>query len=486
MTAPLWSTDEIVAATGAVCIGNGSSIQGVSIDTRSLQPGDLFFAIEGEARDGHDFLQAALTKGAAGAFVLRSRADEFREYGRLFAVADIMEAMRDLAVAARSRMSGQVIAVTGSVGKTGTKEALRLALSRQGATHASVASYNNHWGVPLTLARTPRDSAFGVYEIGMNHPGEILPLIKMVRPNTAIITTIAPVHLEFFRSVADIADAKAEIFAGLEPGGVAVLPRDCPYFDRLRLHAAASPAGRVISFGETREADVRAETIIAGSEASDVIAYVFGRKIKYRIGSPGRHVALNSLAVLAAIAVIGADVDAAAAAMIELTPPTGRGERLLLGSRDSSFLLIDESYNANPASMRAALSNLAMVDIPKGGRKIAVLGDMGELGPTGPKLHEELAEVILDSGVDQVFAAGSLMKNLIEALPSSLIGGYGGTSAQLIDQVNAFVRADDAIMIKGSLSTRMVLVVASLKERHGVLGASAAQGSEKPNPASKG
>jgi len=486
MTASLWSTEEVVAATDAICTGNGSSIQGVSIDTRSLQPGDLFFAIEGEARDGHDFAQAALAKGAAGAFVLRSRADEFQEFGRIFAVADVMQAMRDLAFAARNRITGPVIAVTGSVGKTGTKEALRLALSRQGATHASVASYNNHWGVPLTLARTPRDSAFAIYEIGMNHPGEILPLTKLVRPNVAIITTVAPVHLEFFRSVADIADAKAEIFTGLEPGGIAILPRDCLHFERLKLHAAGSQAGRVISFGEGAEADIRAETIIAGSEASDVVASVFGRKIRYRVGSPGRHVALNSLAVLAAVAATGADVDAAAAAMIDLTPPTGRGERLLLGSRDSSFLLVDESYNANPASMRAALSNLAMVDIPKGGRKIAVLGDMGELGPTGPKLHEELAKVILDSGVDQVFAAGSLMKNLVEALPSSLIGGYGETSAQLIDQVNAFVRADDAIMIKGSLSTRMGLVVASLKERHGVLGASAAQGSEKPNPASKG
>lgn len=486
MTTSLWSVDEVMSATGAICTGEGTPINGASIDTRSLQPGDLFFAIAGEARDGHDFVRDALAKGAGAAVVSTARANEFQADGRLFAVADVMQAMRDLGMAARKRMAGPVIGITGSVGKTGTKEALRLALSRQGATHASIASYNNHWGVPLTLARTPRDTAFGVYEIGMNHPGEIVPLTKMVRPNTAIITAVAPVHLEFFRSVADIADAKAEIFAGLKPGGVAVLPKDCPYFERLKLHAEASNAGRIISFGEHKGADIRAEVIATDSEASDVVASVFGRKITYRIGSPGRHVALNSLAVLAAIAAIGADVDAAAAALVDLTPPTGRGERLLLGPKDAPFLLIDESYNANPASMRAALSNLAMVELAPHGRKIAVLGDMGELGPTGPELHEELAQAVLQSGVDLVFASGSLMKNLVEALPSSLIGGYGGTSAQLIDQVNATARAGDAIMIKGSLSTRMGRVVASLKERHGVLGASATKGVNKPGPASKG
>lgn len=485
MTASLWSADEIIYATGASCTGEGSPIDGASIDTRSLQQGDLFFAIEGEVRDGHDFVRDALTKGAGGAVVSAVRAAEFQGEGRLFAVPDVLQAMRDLGVAARKRVKGQVIGVTGSVGKTGTKEALRLVLSRQGATHASIASYNNHWGVPLILVRTPRDTAFGIYEIGMNHPGEILPLARMVRPNAVIITTVAPVHLEFFRSVADIADAKAEIFAGLEPGGVAVLPKDNPYFERLKLHAGASDAGRIISFGEDKAADIRAEAIVTDSEGSDVVASVFGRKVKYRIGSPGRHVALNSLAVLAAIAAIGTDVGAAAA-LIDLTPPTGRGERLLLGSNDASFLLIDESYNANPASMRAALSNLAMVQLASNGRRIAVLGDMGELGPTGPKLHEELANAVLESGVDMVFAAGSLMKNLVEALPSSLIGGYGGTSAQLIDQVNATARAGDAIMIKGSLSTRMGLVVSSLKERHGVLGASAIKGGDKLGPASKG
>ncbi len=476
MTSPLWKPEEIVAATGATVTGTEMPVSGASIDTRTLKPGDLFFAISGDARDGHDFVRDALGKGAAAAMVSSQRMAELSEAGCLYGVPDVLQGMRDLAVAGRARARGPVIAVTGSVGKTGTKEALKLVLSRQALTHASIASYNNHWGVPLTLVRAPRETVYGIYEIGMNHAGEITPLTAMVRPDIAVITTVAPVHLEFFRSVVDIADAKAEIFSGIEPGGTAILPKDSPYFDRLKLHAAASRAGRVLTFGESPDADIRADNITVTSEYSDVAVSVFGRVIRYRIGSPGRHVALNSLAVLATVFAAGADIEAAAEALVDLVPPVGRGERLILGQGKETLLLVDESYNANPASMRAAFSNLAMVSLTEGGRRIAVLGDMGELGPKGPELHRELADLIATSRVDLVFACGSLMKNLVETLPSSLIADYAETSEQLVDPVNAVIRAGDAVMVKGSLSTRMGLVVTALKERWGVIGPSALHG----------
>lgn len=477
MKASLWTAAEIIAATGAEELGKGSDITGASIDTRSLQPGDLFFALNGEARDGHDFVRDALAKGAGAAMVAQDRAAEFKDAGRLFAVpGDVLEGMRSLGAAARARAKGPVIAVTGSVGKTGTKEAMRLVFSRQAPTHAAVASYNNHWGVPLTLARAPRDAYYGIYEIGMNHACEIVSLTKLVRPNIAVITTVAPVHLEFFRSLADIADAKAEIFEGIEPGGTIILPRDNSCFDRLKLHASASQAGRILSFGEGEGADIRALNITATSEYSDVTASVLGRRITYRIGSPGRHTAQNSLAVLASVFAAGADVEAAARALIDLTPPAGRGERLVLGKADAPFLLIDESYNANPTAMRAAFDNLGMVELATGGRRIAVLGDMGELGPSGPDLHRELADVLRKSGVDLVFASGSLMKNLVDALPPAMVAAYAPNSSGLVEAVNAQIRAGDVVMVKGSLSQRMGLVAASLKERHGVLGSSATHG----------
>ncbi|MEN3931316.1 UDP-N-acetylmuramoylalanyl-D-glutamyl-2,6-diaminopimelate--D-alanyl-D-alanine ligase [Microvirga sp. W0021] len=483
MTSSLWTADEIIAATGAQCFGDGNDITGTSIDTRTIQNGDLFFALAGDARDGHDFVVNALANGAGAAMVSLSRAEGLKSAGRLFAVpGDVLEGMQKLAVAARNRAKGPVIAVTGSVGKTGTKEALKLVLSRQAPTHASVASYNNHWGVPLTLTRAPRDTFYGIYEIGMNHALEIVPLTKLVRPNIAIITTVAPVHLEFFKSIADIADAKAEIFEGIEAGGTVILPMDSPYFERLKMHASASRAGRILSFGEGEKADIRAIRIDTTSEYSDVVVSVFGREISYRIGSPGKHVALNSLAVLAAVFAASGNVDDAADALIDLVPPAGRGERLILGSEKAPFLLVDESYNANPASMRAALANLGMVDLSGKGRRIAVLGAMGELGPQGPELHKELAQSIIESGVNLVFAAGSLMKNLVDALPENIVAAYAESSEGLIESLNATVQAHDAVMVKGSLSSKMGLIVSSLKERHGVVGSSAMHGSTLGQP----
>jgi UDP-N-acetylmuramoyl-tripeptide--D-alanyl-D-alanine ligase len=464
MTMPLWTKDEILAATGARLVGSFAEATGASIDTRTLQPGELFFAIQGDVHDAHDFVCDALAKGAAAAVVAEAKATELADAGTLIVVPDVLEAMRQLGIAARRRTTGAIVAVTGSVGKTGTKEALRLALSRMGATHASVASYNNHWGVPLTLARMPRDSAYGVFEIGMNHPFEILPLVGMVRPQVALITTVEPVHIEFFRSIWGIADAKGEIFSGLEPGGTAVINRDSPYFERLKAHALASNAGRVLSFGEHEAADVRAERIVLKPDLSMVEGSVLGQSVTYRLGTPGRHIAMNSLGVLAVAKALGADVSQAAMALSELKPPVGRGERTMLDVGGGEALLIDESYNANPASMRAALGTLGSLEL-NGGRRIAVFGDMKELGEAGPDLHRDLAEAVEANRVDLVFAAGALMQNLVEALPKGRVAAHTPTSADLVEPVAAALRPGDAVMVKGSLSTQMGLIVKALKQR---------------------
>ena len=467
MSEPLWTAEEIAAVTGGRLRGAFSQASGASIDTRTLQPGDLFFAIRGDARDGHDFVPEALGKGAAAAVVAEARATEFEGAGAVVAVEDPLEAMRLLGIASRHRSAAAVVAVTGSVGKTGTKEALRLVLSRQGATHASVASYNNHWGVPLTLVRMPRESAFGVFEIGMNHPYEVLPLAAMVRPQVALVTTVEPVHIEFFRSIWGIADAKGEIFSGLEPGGTAVINRDNPYFERLRAHASASRAGRILTFGEHESADVRAERIIVKPDLSIVEARVLGRALTYRLGTPGRHIAMNSLGVLAVVHALGADVALAAQALADLRPPVGRGERTMLAVGKGEALLIDESYNANPASMRAALATLGAVEMDERARRIAVLGDMKELGHEGPSLHGGLAAPVEESGVDLVFAAGPLMANLVQALPRERVAAHAPSARDLVEAVCAAVKPGDAIMIKGSLSTGMGVIVKALKDRFG-------------------
>lgn len=467
MSEPLWRRAEIEAAIeGAVGAGvPGAS--GASIDTRTLAPGDLYFAIKGDVHDGHDFVGSALDKGAAAAIVSAEKASSFAGSDRLIVVPDVLEAMRQLGIAARARSHAKIVAITGSVGKTGTKEAMRIALSQQGRTHASVASYNNHWGVPLTLARLPREAEFGIFEIGMNHAHEILPLTAMVRPHVAVVTTIEPVHIEFFPSMWGIADAKGEIFSGLQPGGTAVLNRDSIYFERLRTHALASAAGRVVTFGEHAQADIRAERILVTPDGSAVEAMIYGCPLSYRIGTAGRHIALNSLSVLATVHALGADVVRAARAFGDLKPPVGRGERTMLSMGEGEVLLIDESYNANPASVRAALSNLGAVELGRQGRRIAVLGDMKELGHEGPGLHEALASEVEKNKIDLVFTAGPLMTNLVSRLPNTMVAAHADSSAELIEAVCETLRPGDAVMVKGSLSMKMALIVKALKERYG-------------------
>jgi UDP-N-acetylmuramoyl-tripeptide--D-alanyl-D-alanine ligase len=465
MTA-LWTVDAMAAAMRAEkSSALPADVPGLSIDSRILGKGDAFFAITGDNRDGHDFVDGALKAGAGLAVVARDKRDRFAADAPLLIVADVLGALTDLARAARARPHAKVIAVTGSVGKTSTKEALLLALAADGETHASAASYNNHWGVPLSLARLPARAKYAVFEIGMNHAGEITPLTKLVRPHVAIVTSIAPVHLEYFGSLKKIADAKAEIFLGLEMGGVAVLNRDNRQFMQLAKAAAAAGAARIVSFGVHPKADARLVRHSLQAESSTVEARILGQPVTYKLGAPGRHLVLNSLAVLAAASLVGADLALAALALDNLKPAAGRGVRASLRVPGGSALLIDESYNANPASMAAAIALLGQASVGGQGRRIAVLGDMLELGSQGQGLHRALAEPLEAAGVDLVFCSGPLMHALWEALPSSRRGGYAETAAGLEPVVLAAISAGDAVMVKGSLGSKMGLIVKALERQ---------------------
>jgi UDP-N-acetylmuramoyl-tripeptide--D-alanyl-D-alanine ligase len=463
----LWTVGEMAAAMRARAEGvEAEAISGISIDSRTLAPGDAFFAIAGDSRDGHEFVAAALQTGAALAVVAADRRAGLPVGGRYLVVDDVLDALRDLARAARARSGAQVIGVTGSVGKTSTKEALHLALSREGLTHASAASYNNHWGVPLSLARCPREARFAVFELGMNHAGEIGPLARLVRPHIAIITAIAPVHLEYFASVDEIADAKAEIFEGLEPGGAAILNRDGDRFARLAERAREAGVARVVTFGEDARSDARLIACGLQPAGSTVRASILGEEIAYKLGAPGRHLVLNSLAVLAAVKLAGADLALSALALTDLTPAAGRGTRIDLRLPGGTALLIDESYNANPVSMRAALALLGQAATGPSGRRIAVLGDMLELGREADALHRALVEPVIANGVDLVFCSGPAMRNLWQALPSERRGGYAETAAALEPQVLEAVRAGDAVMVKGSNGSKMAPIVRTLQRNY--------------------
>ena len=460
---PLWTDAEAVAATG----GRASApfaAHGVSIDTRTLAKGDLFAAIEGVSQDGHQYVAAAFKAGAAAALVQTGRIAN--PEGPVLEVPDTLEALRALGRAARARSKARIAAVTGSVGKTGTKEALRTVLVAQAATHASEGSLNNHWGAPLSLARMARDAAYGIFELGMNHPGEIAPLTQLVRPHVALITWIAPAHTAFFKSVAEIADAKAEIFTGMA-GGTAVLPRDSEYFDRLAAAAKKAGVARMIAFGAHKAAEARLIDADLGPTQSTVTAEILGTRLRYTIGSPGKHWVANSLAVLATVQALGADLARAAAALAQVQPPKGRGQRHRValgngGGNGRTFTLIDESYNASPDAVRAALATLALASPEPGGRRIAVLGDMRELGDDADAIHAALAPAFVAAKVDQVFTCGTHTAALAAALPAALRGAHAADSAALQPLVAAAVRAGDVVMVKGSLGSKMAPIVQSL------------------------
>ena len=461
MSETLWTRDELLAAIDGEYVGVlPAAVTGISIDTRTLSAGELFFAIKGERTDGHAFIEQAFAAGAALAIVSR----DFRgdASGPFLRVDDTLEALNALGRAGRNRSAARIIAVPGSVGKTGAKEMLRLMLGRLGSVHASDKSYNNHWGVPLSLARLPREAAYAVFEIGMNHSGEITPLTKMVRPHAAIITTIAPAHMQSFADVEEIAEAKAEIFQGLELGGAAILNKDNEYFHLLAARAREGGAGQIIGFGKQQGAEARLESVEAGASGSAVTAALLGEPVSYRLGAPGEHLVMNSLAAIAAIKAVGGDASRAAQALKGFGAPPGRGAQSVHEIAGGSLRLIDESYNANPVSMAAALAVLNTVGK---GRKLAVLGDMLELGPQSAAMHRGLADPIAEAGVDLVYCCGPEMRALFEALPEARRGAKAQQSAGLKDALLAALRPGDTVMIKGSLGSRMGLIVDSLKQQ---------------------
>lgn len=462
MTA-LWTSEDVAKATGGQSAGTWD-VDGVCIDSRSVTAGDLFVAIQGPKFDGHEFVIEALDKGAVAAMVSKQPEDARHNVSadRLVVVKDTLKGMNDLGTAARARMPGRIVAVTGSVGKTTTKEALFLVLGRQGQCHATIGNLNNHWGVPLTLSRMPADTDFAVIEMGMNHAGEIEPLSRMTRPDVAVITAVEAVHLEFFESVAGIADAKAEIFSGVTDGGTAIIPGDNPYRDRLLAAARAQGIRNIVSFGTEKDCGYRLIAWTVTDTGTRIAADINGRRIVYDIGLPGKHMALNSLAALAVVDALGADAEQAAADLADMKPPQGRGARHSIHLANGSAVLIDESYNASPASVAAMAASLGATR--RSGRLILVLGDMLELGDAAPDLHKDLAVPISAAGVSTVHTAGPLMKHLHENLPDSLRGLHRDTSADLADVIGSEISPGDVIAVKGSFGSKMSAVVAKLQQ----------------------
>ncbi|MBX3596841.1 MAG: UDP-N-acetylmuramoylalanyl-D-glutamyl-2,6-diaminopimelate--D-alanyl-D-alanine ligase [Rhizobiaceae bacterium] len=457
----LWTAEEIIEATDGRPLGTiPEGIGGISIDSRTLAPGDAFFAIKGDAMDGHDFVTAAAAAGAALFVVAEGKLPAL---GRLnipmIVVPDVLVALEKLGVAARKRTKAKIIAVTGSAGKTSTKEALRHCLSTVGSVHASDKSFNNHWGVPLSLARMRADCKFAIFEIGMNHADEIRPLVKMVRPHVALITLVAAAHLGHFKSLAEIARAKGEIFDGLVSGGTALINRDDAHWKTLEKDAVSAGVKNIAFFGEHVRSTYRLLDFKLHSDYSTIAARIGGNEILARIGAPGRHMVQNALAVLACAHLVGAALPPVALALGDLQAEAGRGKRYRLRHPKGAFTLIDESYNANPASMKAALSLLKAMQIPERGKRIAVLGDMLELGSYSEKLHSELGELIVDAGAQRVFLGGEAMKALAGSMPKGLKFEYREKTDDLLPLVMAAIRPGDAIVVKSSKSTGFSRIV---------------------------
>ncbi|MBC6406223.1 MAG: UDP-N-acetylmuramoyl-tripeptide--D-alanyl-D-alanine ligase [Rhodospirillales bacterium] len=462
MTTPLWTAREAAEATGGVQQGDWTAT-GVSIDSRTVAPGDLFVALAGPSFDGHDFVGAALAKGAVAALVHR-RPEGLPETAPLLMVKDSLEGLTALGRAARTRTTSCCFGITGSVGKTSSKEMLRAALSGAGQTYASTASFNNHWGVPLSLARMPLKADYGVFEMGMNHPGEIRALVDLVRPKVALVTQIAPAHLAYFPEGLDgIAKAKAEIFEGLEHGGTAVINADAPRSALLR-EMAETLGAKVVRFGRSTEAEYRLLELSVMGDASLVRVALPSGDFSFSLGLPGRHMVLNALGVLAAALAVGLSPETTAMGLAGLDPMKGRGKRQTIAlPGGGAFILIDEGYNANPTSVGVALE-LLRTTAPRGqGRRLAVLGDMLELGDRSAELHAGLATAVEAAGCEQLFSCGAEMLALQEALPQQLRTAHRATSAELAPLVVAEIRSGDVVLVKGSLGTRMAVIVSALE-----------------------
>jgi UDP-N-acetylmuramoyl-tripeptide--D-alanyl-D-alanine ligase len=451
----LWTTEELRAATGGT-LAAPVAVSGISIDTRTIEPGDLFVALR-DARDGHDFVADALAKGASCALVDRDPPGVAAD-APLLRVADTLTGLQALGIAARRRSQARVVGVTGSVGKTTTKEMLRLALGALGPTHAAIASFNNHWGVPITLARQPRDARFAAIEMGMNNRGEIAPLARMARPHVAIITTIGTAHIGNLGSQDAIAEEKADILLGLEKDGAAILPADSAFLPQLMARAKQAGA-RVLTFGESARADIQLTDYVAGADRGTARLLMDGLPLSVHLAAPGHHLALNACAVIAAVHALGGDVVAAAEALAAFGAPAGRGQRVTLALPGGEALLIDDSYNASPASIRAGLGVLAAQPAT---RRIVALGDMRELGAEAPAMHAELGPDVA-AAADLVFCCGPMMRHLYDALPAAKQGAHLADSGALAPLLAQAVRPGDAVLVKGSLGSRMATVIAALK-----------------------
>ena len=451
----LWTSDEIASATGGTASCD-FSVGGVAFDSREIIPGDLFIAMKGEATDGHRFLDKAFARGAAGAIV-----SEPTEHPHVL-VADTTQALNDLGRASRARSSARIVGVTGSVGKTGTKEALFAALDRSspGSAHRSVKSYNNHTGVPLSLARMPRGARYGVFEMGMNHAGELSALTGLVRPHVAIVTAIAPAHRAFFASNEEIAAAKGEIFVGLEEGGTALVPFDSPHRDQLI--AAAEPyAAAILSFGLGAGADIQARDIVPGRGGGSLVsARLPTAELTFTISQPGEHWASNAMAVLGAVQAVGGDLAAAGLALGDMAGLKGRGERHRVPLGAGEALLIDESYNANPSSMVATLKTLGAERV--NGRKLAVLGAMRELGEESDAFHEGLAEPILAAGIHEAILVGEEMAPLAKVLGPRIRIAHVPDAAAALELARRIIGPGDAMLVKGSNSVGLSALVEAL------------------------
>jgi UDP-N-acetylmuramoyl-tripeptide--D-alanyl-D-alanine ligase len=452
----LWTSDEVKAALTAASITLPFEAEGVTFDSRAVGKGDLFFALSGETTDGHGFVADALSRGAAAAVVSR---DVEGANGTLVRVPDTMKALVELGRAARRRSKARIASVTGSVGKTSTKDALRAMLSAQAPTSASVASYNNHVGVPVSLARLPRDAQYGVFEIGMNHPGEIEPLARQVEAHVGVVTNVGPVHIGHMGSEEAVADEKGCLFAGMAEGAVAVLNRDSHHYERLVGKARHFGVSRIVGFGRSEAADARLVSCNLQDSGSEVAALLHGRRIEYRLGAAGEHWVLNSVAALAVIEALGADVSSAAATLAGVKASPGRGARRILKFGDGTIELLDESYNANPVSVKAMLAVLARTEPQPGGRRILALGDMRELGEGADGYHAGLADAVAASGAAQVFLCGPHMQALWQKLVPAQRGVHRPDSAALAGDLPAVLRAGDVVAVKGSLGSKMKIVV---------------------------
>jgi UDP-N-acetylmuramoyl-tripeptide--D-alanyl-D-alanine ligase len=473
----LWTSQDMIEAMDGRPVGSiPDGVTGISIDSRTVGEGDVFFAIKGDRFDGHDFASVAVANGASLLVVAESKLPALgRVTAPMIVVNDVLAALEDLGRASRARSEAKIIAVTGSVGKTSSKEMLRQALEPSGEVHASAASFNNHWGVPLTLARMPASAAYGVFEIGMNHPDEIRPLVKMVQPHIAIITTVAAAHMGNFKNLTEIAAAKSEIMEGLVENGHILLNRDNEKYGWLKKRAGELGVSHIHCFGENAKADYRLLKCKLLPDCSTITARIGDDEVAVKIGAPGRHQVQNALAVLGAVQLAGANLAKAIHALAGLSAEKGRGARHTLKIDGGSFILIDESYNANPASMRAALELLRDTPVQLRGRRIAVLGDMLEMGRFSEQVHRDLAGPVGEAGADLVCLAGPEMRALRDELGTNIETVYCEDAGELAEHLKTVLRAGDVVMVKSSLGIGFGRIVKVLLDKYPALPDSSTQ-----------